>query len=577
MRMGRSIHVIGSMMIDRVSRVRALPRAGETVVALSSSVHAGGKGANQAAAAAKCGARVRMLGRTGRDGAFIVDALRAARVDVDAISTTDAVSGAATVLVAESGENAIVIAPESNTRLVLAEIAAFLEPAAQGDIVLFQNECSCLHDGIAHAAARALRVWLNAAPADATLREIRYEKLSGLVVNETEAEALTGEPDPARALETLAARMPHGTVIVTLGAKGAIAATGSARHAHRGFAVDAVDTVGCGDAFVGAYLAATAEGRGLDESLARANAAGALAAMRAGALPSLATREEIDLAAALPERARLAPRAAAAARTRVPTACVGCGYDLTGKAVGEKCPECGRTVEFVGAVPPPPFTRAFVERIRRGAQLTRLGALVLLLVPIVFLAGAFVTNSVRGFNGLEFIGWTLLVFVPLMAFQLVVQAVGTARIAVPALPLRTRRMILIAGIVRAIGFLLTGTMVLNARFEWVDLPDGRWMTAIFLGIIPAAVIGSDIVLVWMLRSVVAALNAHTAWRYRVAASIARVAIFAVPVIAVFPFTGWYFAPTVWAMCVAICHKEVVESARAALRRMEAGPRSAGSA
>ena len=159
MRMGRSIHVIGSMMIDRVSRVRALPRAGETVVALSSSVHAGGKGANQAAAAAKCGARVRMLGRTGRDGAFIVDALRAARVDVDAISTTDAVSGAATVLVAESGENAIVIAPESNTRLVLAEIAAFLEPAAQGDIVLFQNECSCLHDGIAHAAARQTALW----------------------------------------------------------------------------------------------------------------------------------------------------------------------------------------------------------------------------------------------------------------------------------------------------------------------------------------------------------------------------------------------------------------------------------
>jgi ribokinase len=284
--MGTSIHVIGSMMIDRVSRVHALPRAGETVVALSSSVHAGGKGANQAAAAAKCGARVRMLGRTGRDGAFIVEALRAARVDVDAISTADAVSGAATVLVAQSGENAIVIAPESNTRLVLAEIAAFLEPAAQGDIVLFQNECSCLHDGIAHAAARALRVWLNAAPADASLRAIRYEKLSGLVVNETEAEALTGEPDPARALETLATRMPHGTVIVTLGAQGAIAAIGRARHAHRGFEVEAVDTVGCGDAFVGAYLASIAEGRGIDESLARANAAGALAAMRAGMLIS---------------------------------------------------------------------------------------------------------------------------------------------------------------------------------------------------------------------------------------------------------------------------------------------------
>jgi len=574
-----TIHVVGSMMIDRVSRVRSLPRAGETVAALASGVFAGGKGANQAAAAARCGARVRMLGRTGRDGAFIVDALRDAGVATGEISTADPVAGSATVLVAESGENAIVIAPEANTRIVLAEIEAFLQRAAQGDIVLFQNECSCLHEGIAHAASRALRVWLNAAPADARLGALKLEKLTGLVVNETEAEALTGEREPARALEALAARMPAATVIVTLGANGAIAALGRARYAHRGFTVDAVDTVGCGDAFVGAYLAAIAEGRDIAQALARANAAGALAAMREGAMPSLPSRDEVEVAAALPERTRLKerPRAAAAAGLRVPTACVRCGYDLTGKAVGQKCSECGHTVELVGAVPPPPFTRAFVERIRRGAQLTRLGALVILLVPIVFLAGAIVSRSIRGFIGAEFVGWTLLVFVPLMAFQLVSQAVGTARIAVPSLPLRTRRMILIAGAVRAIGFLLTGAMVLNARFDWVDLPDGRWMTVIFLGIVPAAVIASDIVLVWMLRSVVAALNAHVAQRHRVAASIARAAIFAVPVIALFPFTGWYFAPTLWAMCVAICHKEVVESARAALRRMEAGPRSAGSA
>ena len=92
------------MMIDRVSRVRALPRAGETVAALASGVFAGGKGANQAAAAARCGARVRMLGRTGREGAFIVDALRDAGVATGEISTADPVAGSATVLVAESGE-----------------------------------------------------------------------------------------------------------------------------------------------------------------------------------------------------------------------------------------------------------------------------------------------------------------------------------------------------------------------------------------------------------------------------------------------------------------------------------------
>ena len=332
------------MMIDRVVRVRALPRAGETVAALSSATFAGGKGANQAAAAAKFGARVRMLGRTGADGRFIVDALKDAGVRARDIATHDETAGAATVMVAENGENAIVIAPESNTRITAAEIERFVAKAAQGDIVLFQNECSCLHEGIALAAARALRVWLNAAPADARLGALKFEKLAGLVVNETEAEAMTGARDPVRALELLAARMPGGTVIVTLGAQGAIAAVGRARYAHRGFVVDAVDTVGCGDAFVGVFLAAISAGIDAPAALARANAAGALAAMRAGAIPSLASRAEIDVAAAMPEGARLNARAPVAALGGKPTHCEACNYDLAGSRFGDACPECGRVV-----------------------------------------------------------------------------------------------------------------------------------------------------------------------------------------------------------------------------------------
>ena len=337
-----TIHVVGSIIIDRVSRVRALPRAGETVAALSTSTYAGGKGANQAAAAAKCGARVRMLGRTGSDGAFIRAALREAGVGVRDVATDDPCSGAASVMVAEGGENAIVIAPESNTRLTVADIERFLAKSRQGEIVLFQNECSCLHEGIAAAAARGLRVWLNAAPADARLGELRFEKLAGLVVNETEAEAMTGEREPARALEALARRMPGGTVIVTLGAQGAIAAVGSARYAHRGFVVDAVDTVGCGDAFVGAFLAGISAGLDIARALARGNAAGALAAMRAGAMPSLPEADEVAVAEVLPEGTRLKPRAGGDGG--VPIRCEACDYALSGSVLGDKCPECGRVI-----------------------------------------------------------------------------------------------------------------------------------------------------------------------------------------------------------------------------------------
>ena len=372
------MHVVGSMMIDRVVRVAALARAGETVSAISTATYAGGKGANQAAAAAKCGAHVRMLGRTGADGRFIVDALKDAGVRTRGIATHDDFSGAATVMVAENGENAIIIAPESNTRITALDIERFLATAKQGEIVLFQNECSCLHEGIACAAARALRVWLNAAPADANLGALRFEKLAGLVVNETEAQAMTGERDPARALELLAARMPGGTVIVTLGAQGAIAAVGNARYAHRGFVVDAVDTVGCGDAFVGAFLAAIAEGIDMPAALARANAAGALAAMRVGAIPSLASRAEIDVAAAMAQGARLNARAPVAAIGEKPANCENCNYDLTGRRIGEECPECGRTIapiRFGGR-----WIAARVRRrFRNAAWLMAVGAALLAL------------------------------------------------------------------------------------------------------------------------------------------------------------------------------------------------------
>lgn len=363
------------MMIDRVVRVRAVPRPGETVAAQSAATFAGGKGANQAAAAALCGARVRMLGRGGADSRFIVDALRAAGVDTRAIALADDCGGAATVMVADDGQNAIVIAPEANMRIGVREIERFLEGASQGDIALFQNECSCLHEGIAAAAARGLRVWLNAAPADARLGSLRFEKLAGLVVNETEAEAMTGEHDPARALEALAARMPAGTVIVTLGAAGAIAAVGRARSAHRGFTVDAVDTVGCGDAFVGAFLAAVAGGADVLRALACGNAAGALTAMREGAMPALPTRSEVDAAAIRAEGSRLV-RGAPSGLGGKPACCEGCGYELAANAVGGACPECGRVIRparFGGQWVDPRMRRRFAA----GAWLFTGGAAML--------------------------------------------------------------------------------------------------------------------------------------------------------------------------------------------------------
>ena len=292
--MGATLHVIGSLMIDRVLCVRVLPAPGETITALSAAVYPGGKGANQAVAAARCGARVRMLGRTGREGEFIVRELAAAGVNTACVTTSDAMSGFAAVMVADDGMNSIVIAPEANSRISDADIDAFLGSAEPGDLLLMQNECSGLAHAVATAHARGMGIWLNAAPMGDAVRQIDLGALTCLLVNEHELAALTDLGEPEAALDRLANAWPKLDVVVTLGAAGWIARVDGALLSGRAIPVEAIDTVGCGDAFVGVLAALRSEGMPWIDALTRANAAGALAATIAGAIPSMPTREAIE-------------------------------------------------------------------------------------------------------------------------------------------------------------------------------------------------------------------------------------------------------------------------------------------
>lgn len=292
--MGATLHVIGSLMIDRVVRVRVLPAPGETVMARSAKIHPGGKGANQAVAAARCGARVRMLGRTGAEGAFIVRELQAAGIDTGSVMSDDPMAGFAAVMVADGGMNSIVIAPEANGRISGADIDAFLGGAAHGDLVLMQNECSGLGHAVAKARELGMKIWLNAAPMGDEVRSVDLGALSCLLVNEHELAALSGIGEPEAALDQLAKAWPMLDIVVTLGAAGWIARVGGALVRGRASPVSAIDTVGCGDAFVGVLAALRSEGMPWIEALARANAAGALAATIAGAIPSMPSRDAIE-------------------------------------------------------------------------------------------------------------------------------------------------------------------------------------------------------------------------------------------------------------------------------------------
>jgi ribokinase len=269
------IAVLGSLNIDLVARCSALPQPGETIGGAAFSRVPGGKGANQAVAAARLGARVTFAGRVGADH-FALDALAREGVDVARVVQDDEESGVALILVDDEGENVIVVAPGANGRLRAADVQ--LPPA---DAVLCQLEVPV--EAVAAAAERATFFCLNAAPAAAVPPEL-VERAGLVVVNRFELDALGTTP---------------GLTALTLGAEGAVLLENGVEVARAAPPrVDAVDGTAAGDAFCAALLVYPPRGLDRGEALRLACVAGALAASRFGAQPSLPTAREVEELAA---------------------------------------------------------------------------------------------------------------------------------------------------------------------------------------------------------------------------------------------------------------------------------------
>jgi ribokinase len=262
------ITVVGSANIDLVARCERLPRPGETVTDAEFDRIPGGKGANQAVAAARLGARVRFVGRVGRDD-LVLRSLEHEGVDISGIARDDGESGVALILVDRSGENVIVVAPGANRRLVASQVEV-----GEADAVMCQLEIPVA--AVAAAAAGARFFCLNAAPASGPV-EVQPDLM---VVNRYEYEVVGPQP---------------GLVAVTQGAEGAVLLEQGREIARAAPpAIDAVDGTAAGDAFCAALLVGLLQGRERAEALRRACAAGALAASRRGAQPSLPTAAELD-------------------------------------------------------------------------------------------------------------------------------------------------------------------------------------------------------------------------------------------------------------------------------------------
>lgn len=297
------IVVVGSLNMDLVVEAPRIPAPGETVLGSNLQTFPGGKGANQAVAAARAGAHVALVGRLGDDvfAGQLRDSLRGDGVDVDYVRETAATAtGVALIVVDQSGQNSIVVASGANMHLTPADIDAAEPIIAQADVMLQQLEIplETVQRAAEVAHAHGVPVLLNPAPARPLPSEL-LALIDVLVPNESETALLTGMPTGTLAeLVAAAARLREqgvGTVILTLGERGALLADADGVRHFPPFAVEkVVDTTAAGDAFVGGLATAVAEGKSIAAAVPWGNAAGALAVTRAGAQPSLPTRAELE-------------------------------------------------------------------------------------------------------------------------------------------------------------------------------------------------------------------------------------------------------------------------------------------
>ncbi len=287
---------LGSLNIDLVYRVPHIVQPGETLASHKLLRGAGGKGLNQSLAAARAGAEVVHLGCIGADGAFLRDLLAADGVDVsNFVTVPDTASGHAIIQVAEGGENAIVLHPGANQCIRPEDLASLFSDANAEDWFLTQNETGCVQEAILEASKRGLKIAFNPAPMGNEVAAYPLELLDLLVVNETEAIALTGVNEARAALPALRKRLPNTVIVLTLGADGALLSAPGEPDFHASApSVNAIDTTAAGDTFIGYLLSALLVGKSWVEVLELACRAAALGTTRVGAATSIPNAQEVE-------------------------------------------------------------------------------------------------------------------------------------------------------------------------------------------------------------------------------------------------------------------------------------------
>lgn len=283
----------GSLNLDLVYTVDHAVRPGETIASSSLEYFCGGKGLNQSLALSRAGAQVFHAGCIGTDGATLKTILNDSGVNTDFIRQVDSPSGHAVIQLDKEGQNSIFLFQGANGAITQSHIDDVLRHFQPGDLLILQNEINHLSELLVAGAEAGLRIAMNLSPFSPELLNLPLDLVSYFVVNEIEGQNLTGQSNPEKLLDQIRKQYPKAATLLTLGTAGSVYDDGTHRYYGSCIPVEAVDTTGAGDTFLG-YFFANLDQVGPQRALQLASAASALAVTVKGAANSIPTATQAE-------------------------------------------------------------------------------------------------------------------------------------------------------------------------------------------------------------------------------------------------------------------------------------------
>lgn len=284
----------GSLNIDRVYSVNEFVKPGETISSTNMEIFAGGKGLNQSVAVAKAGAEIYHAGMIGKEGEFLRELLEESNVDTTFVKTVEGETGHAVIQVNQNGQNCILLYSGANHKIDETYVDEVLNNFEEGDILILQNEISCLDYIIKKAYEKNMKIALNPSPINESIAKLELEKIHWIILNEIEGEALTGENEPEKIIASLLNRYSNLKVILTLGEKGSIYGDLSEMVKQPVYKVKVADTTAAGDTFTGYFIAGISESDDVKEILRTASMASAISVSKKGAANSIPDVSEVN-------------------------------------------------------------------------------------------------------------------------------------------------------------------------------------------------------------------------------------------------------------------------------------------